>query len=65
MDMSTTATLLTRMAEVGVPFEEAHWWHTVGRPRGFREPGDVPRMRNILWKLNGPKQTPARTPRLQ
>jgi len=53
------------MAEVGVPFEEAHWWHTVGRPRGFREPGDVPRMRNILWKLNGPKQTPARTPRLQ
>ena len=36
------------MAAAGIPLEDAHWYHTVGRPRLFRGPGDVPRMRYIL-----------------
>ena len=49
---ATTATLLSRMAKAGIPLSEAHWYHTVGRPRQFKAPGDVPRMRSILKTMS-------------
>jgi hypothetical protein len=52
LDMSTTATMLSRMAEAGVPLKEARWYHTVGRPRQFKGPGDPQRMIRILKTVN-------------
>lgn len=49
--MRTQTITANRMASAGVPFDEAHWYFTVGRPRGFRGPGDAQRATNILQKV--------------
>lgn len=47
--MALTQTITARrMAAAGVPFQDAHWYFSVARPRSFRAPGDVERANRIL-----------------
>lgn len=50
--MMTQTITAERMQAAGVPLEEARWYFSVGRPRGFRGPGDAQRARGILHKTN-------------
>lgn len=49
--MGTTVNLLGRMAAAGVSLPDAHWYHTVARPRKFTGPNDVRRAQAILRKV--------------
>lgn len=46
--MRTQTITASRMAAAGVPFNDANWYFTIGRPRGFRVPGDADRAAKIL-----------------
>ena len=49
--MGTNVKLLDRMAAAGVSVADAHWYHTVARPRGFKGHHDGRRAQAILRKV--------------
>ena len=49
--MGNPVNLLDRMAAAGVSFPDAHWYHTVARPRKFSGPNDARRAQAILRKI--------------
>ena len=48
--MTTLTITAQRMLTAGVSIDDARWYFTVARPRGFRAPGDVIRAKEILHK---------------
>lgn len=49
--LTSSVNILDRMAAVGIPFQDAHWFHCVARQRGFLNPAEQRRARDILWTV--------------
>lgn len=46
--ITTDVNILQRMAAAGIPFQDAHWYYCVARPRGFLRPAEMVRACSIL-----------------